>query len=338
MAGHVAIIGSGSWGLTLGNLLANKGIRVKIWGRSREKIQKLRETYEDRSRLPGIKLHSSIEFHFDLKKAIDDADLIVLVVPSQAMRDVVSKLSKLSNFPKRIVSAAKGIEIGSGKRMSEVIKEVLGDVDVAALSGPSIALEVAKGEPTSVVVASEDELFAKEVQFLFHTSLFRVYRSQDIVGVELGGALKNIIAIAAGMADGLGFGANTKGALLTRGLAEIIRLGVHMGAQPVTFAGLSGMGDLITTCFSRHSRNRYVGEELGKGKKLKDILSGMNMVAEGVYTTEAAFRLARRLHVEMPITEVVRSILRGELDPKTAMQKLLEREPKPEYYLQWAGL
>ncbi len=289
-------------------------------------------------RLPGVTLPAEIRFTHEMCDALDGAELMLFAVPSQALRKVARRVANCGKFPDKAVSATKGIEIGTGMRMSQVIQDELGIRQTAALSGPSIAIEVARGLPSSVVAASAEEDFALEVQAMFHAPRFRVYTSTDIIGVELGGALKNIVAIAAGISDGLGFGANTKGALLTRGLAEIMRLGVHLGAKPVTFAGLSGMGDLITTSFSKHSRNRHVGEELGKGRKLPEILAEMVMVAEGVPTTEAVHRLALKLDVEMPLTHAVLKILRGEWNPTDAIRELTKREPKPEYYLKWTGL
>lgn len=332
------VLGGGSWGLTLANHLAGKGHHVTVWVRRPEKARSLSINRSDPQRLPGIELSPEIRFTSDMSEALDGAELLLFVVPSQAMREVARKVANVGRFPKRIVSATKGIEIETGMRMSQVIREELGDVEVAVISGPSIALEVARGLPTSVVAASENQDYAREVQMLFHSPTFRVYTSDDVIGVELGGALKNIVAIAAGISDGLGFGANTKGALLTRGLAEIMRLGIHLGARPVTFAGLSGMGDLITTSFSKHSRNRYVGEELGKGRSIDEILSGMTMVAEGVPTAEAVHRLAGRIGVDMPLTEAVLMIIRGEWTPQEAIHRLTQREPKPEYYLKWTGL
>ncbi len=334
----IAVLGGGSWGLTLANHLISIGHTVTVWVRSAEKAEKLSAERHDPKRLPGITLSDSIKFTHIIDEAVAQSEHMLFVVPSQAVREVASRVRSSGTYPRRVVSATKGIEIGTGMRMSEVIMDVLGDVTVAALSGPSIALEVARKLPTSVVAASQDEEFARKIQAVFHSPLFRVYTSDDIVGVELGGALKNIIAIAAGISDGLGFGANTKGALLTRGLAEIMRLGIHLGARPVTFAGLSGVGDLITTAFSKHSRNRHVGEELGRGRKLDAILSEMVMVAEGVPTAEAAYRIARKLQIEMPITHAVLKILRDEWTPQEAISQLTQREPKPEYYLKWTGL
>ncbi len=334
----ISVLGGGSWGLTLANHLVSLGHDVVVWTRTAEKAEKLTRERECPRRLPGIKLPREISFTNKLFKAMEGAEYLLIVVPSQALRSVAKLVRKAGSYPTKVISATKGIEIETGLRMSQVIIDELGDVAVAAISGPSIAIEVARKLPASVVAASENGDFAREVQELFHSSLFRVYTSEDIIGVEIGGALKNIVAIAAGISDGMGFGANTKGALLTRGLAEIMRLGIHLGAKPVTFAGLSGMGDLITTSFSRHSRNRHVGEELGKGRKLNEILSEMVMVAEGVPTTEAVYKLSVKLGIDMPLTHAVLMILKGEWTPMHAVRELTHREPKPEYYLKWTGL
>ncbi len=334
----ISVLGGGSWGLTLANHLVSLGHDVVVWTRTAEKAEKLARERECPRRLPGIRLSDEISFTSDIPTAMENAEYLLFVVPSQAIRSVAKLVREAGHYPRKVISATKGIEIETGLRMSQVIIDELGDVAVAALSGPSIAIEVARKLPASVVAASENGDFAREVQELFHSSLFRVYTSEDIIGVELGGALKNIVAIAAGISDGMGFGANTKGALLTRGLAEIMRLGIHLGAKPVTFAGLSGMGDLITTSFSRHSRNRHVGEELGKGRKLDDILSEMVMVAEGVPTTEAVYKLSVKLSIDMPLTHAVLMILKGEWTPMHAVRELTRREPKPEYYLRWTGL
>jgi glycerol-3-phosphate dehydrogenase (NAD(P)+) len=327
----VGILGSGAWGLTLGRHLFLKGNKITIWTRRKERAEELSLKRKDDTRLPGIEIPVGIEITHEIHRALD-SDYLVFAVPSHALREVAERIK--GKNPKKLISVVKGIEVETGKRMSEILIEVLGGVKVAVLSGPSIALEVAQGKPTSVVIASIDEDYAREIQELFHSKLFRVYTSRDVIGVELGGALKNIIALAAGVADGLSLGANAKGALLTRGLAEIMRFGVTLGADPLTFSGLSGMGDLITTSFSLHSRNRYVGEELGKGRKLKDILGEMVMVAEGIKTTEAVYKLSKKLGVEMPLTEIVHLLLLGELSPKEALRRLMERTPKPEIYFE----
>lgn len=324
------IIGYGSWGLTLANHLAGRNFETVVWGRNPGRVEELKKIREDQRRLPGVRFHPGISFTCELKD-LEGLDSLIFVVPSQSLREITGKIKEAINVPKFILSGIKGIELSSLKRMSEIIKEILSVEFPVVLSGPSIALEVARGLPTSVVVASENEEAAKAFQFLFHSHRFRVYLSDDIVGVELGGALKNIIALAGGMVDGLRLGVNAKGALLTRGITEIMRLAVKMGANPLTLSGLSGFGDVITTSFSAFSRNRFVGEELGRGKPVNEILSKMIMVAEGIKTTPAAIKLAERYGVEMPITQAVNDILQGKISPMDAVERLMERTQKPEY-------
>lgn len=286
--------------------------------------------------LPNIKLHPSIKITDNLQDALKDCQLVLLVVPSHVARSVIQQINKL-DYPKSIVlvSCAKGIENGSDMRISEIVRDELLYIrygHFAVLSGPSHAEEVAKGVPTAIVVASEDEKVSNFVQNSLAGECLRVYRSNDITGVELGGALKNVIAIAAGICDGAGFGDNTKAALQPRGLAEISRLGRILNANPLTFAGLSGMGDLIVTCMSKHSRNRFVGEEIGKGRSLDEVLADMKMVAEGVKTSKSVVKLAQKYAVEMPIcTEVYKVLFEGK-GPKAAMQDLMGREIKPEVW------
>jgi len=326
----MAILGAGSWGITLGILLHRKDYNVILYEHREEKAEYLERRREDPGRLPGVRIPDEVHITSRLSELFP-ADFLIFAVPSQTVREVARKVRDFK--PSKVISAVKGIELGSLKRMSEVLGEELGeDVRIAALSGPSIAVEVLRGDPTSVVVASEDAEYAKEVQLLFHSGRFRVYRSTDIVGVELGGAFKNIIAIGAGAVDGMGFGVNSKGALITRGLAEIMRLGVKMGADPLTFSGLAGVGDLITTCFSKNSRNRHVGEELGRGRKIDEILAEISSVAEGVKTAEAACILSEKLGVEMPLTQAIRNLIAGEMDRYELLRGLMEREPKEEIY------
>jgi glycerol-3-phosphate dehydrogenase (NAD(P)+) len=336
-AGNTALVlGGGSWGTTLALLLHDNGIRVRIWDVDKENVQSLRDKRESRY-LPGPRLPESIELFHDLASAFGGSGTpatVVFAVPAQAMeavsRDLVPYLDKTGSL---LVNVAKGIDNRSLECMSDIITDVLDPrLSVVSLSGPSHAEEVSRGVPTTVVAASRDSTVARLAQDRFMNQRFRVYTNTDIVGVELGGALKNVIAIAAGISDGLGFGDNTKGALLTRGLAEIIRLGVRLRADPRTFAGLSGMGDLITTCFSGFSRNRLVGERLGKGENLQQILDTMVMVAEGVETTRAAGRLAEREKVDMPITGTVAAVLFQDADPREEVARLMEREAKPEIY------
>jgi glycerol-3-phosphate dehydrogenase (NAD(P)+) len=273
-----------------------------------------------------------IEITANLRKAVECRDLIILVVPSQYARKVLFEIKKLriTDLPGVLVGATKGIEVGTLKRMSEVVKEEIGDIKFAVLSGPTIAREVVNGIPTTAVLASKYKREAKRLQEIFMTERFRVYTNDDVVGVELGGSLKNIIAIACGISDGLGFGTNTKAALLARGMSEISRLGMAMGAKAATFNGLSGLGDLVTTCISPYSRNRFVGEQIGKGKCLKEIIAHMQMVAEGVPTTKSAYYLSLRYKVDMPITKEVFKVLYRNKAPLKAVRDLMTREKRSE--------
>lgn len=327
----VAVLGAGSWGVTLAQLLADKGHRVRVWCFLDEEAEMLRSERERSDILPGVKVPESVSISTDAGATADGADVVLFVVPSFGVRATAERAKEAVKPGALVVSAAKGIEEGTYKRMTEVLESELGETrGVAALSGPSHAEEVSRKMPTTVTVASADETAAGELQELFITPYFRVYTNDDVIGVEMGAALKNVIAIASGVADGLGFGDNSKGALLTRGLAEIKRLGVNMGARPETFAGLSGLGDLITTCMSRHSRNRYVGERLGRGEKLDDIIAGMKMVAEGVRTTRTARELALARNVEMPITEEMYLVMFEGKDAREAVNDLMTREAKAE--------
>jgi len=327
---NICIIGDGGWGTTLAILLCKKGFGVSLWGAFPEYIKLLKSKRENIKFLPGVKIPKEIKLTPSLEEALDKRDIVILAVPSQYMRGVLEMLKMHNLQGKSFTSVTKGIETKSLKRMSEVVEEVLGFGKLAALSGPTIALEVANGVPTTAVIASEDRILARDLQDVFMTDRFRVYTVGDMAGVELGGSLKNIIAIAAGVCDGLGYGANAKAALLTRGLVEIVRLGAAMGAKRETFYGLSGLGDLTTTCISQYSRNRWLGEEIGKGKKLQDILKGTDMVVEGVATTESAHALAKKHNVEMPITGEVYKVLYENKDPKAAVHDLMTRSPKTE--------
>jgi len=330
----VTILGAGSWGMAIARLLHNNGMAVTLWEYDRVEYEKLLKFRGQPEKLKGFKLPASITLSNDLFDAIGDSWLIVLAIPSQFLRSALGQLRGKIDPQVGLVNLAKGIETNTLKRMSEVIVDELqpSHKRVITLSGPSHAEEVALDMPTAVVAAGCDDEFVTKIQAVFSSSSFRVYKSNDLVGVELGGSLKNIIAIAAGIADGLGMGDNTRGAVITRGLAEITRLGVAMGAKAETFAGLSGIGDLVTTCASRHSRNRYVGERIGRGEKLADILAGMCMVAEGVETTRSAFKLAGHLQVEIPITtEVYQVLFRGK-SPQAAIEELMGRELKAEIW------
>ena len=327
---RIAVIGDGGWGTTLAIILSKKGYKVSLWGAFPEYVRFLKEKRENVKFLPSIPIPKEIFITSRLEEALSGSKVVVLAVPSQFMRSVVSKLEGFDFSDSIIVSVTKGIENKTLKRMSEVIEELLGEVKLAVLSGPSIAIEVARGIPTTVVAASQGKDISLKIQTIFSTDRFRVYTNEDVIGVELGGALKNIIAIAAGILDGLGFGTNTKAALLTRGLVEITRLGVNMGADMRTFEGLSGMGDMVTTCISPHGRNRWLGEEIGKGKKLKDIISKTEMVVEGVSTTESAYELSKKNKVDMPITREIYAVLFRNKDPLLAVNDLMKRKIKSE--------
>ena len=329
----IGVLGGGSWGTALALLLRGAGRRVRVWEYDRDQCGRIAAEGENVKFLPGIKIPSDVPFSNNMEEVIRGCDAVVFVVPSRVFRDVARSAASVGIARDTLkVIATKGLEGDSLLRMSQVLEEELpGASDrTAVLAGPSHAEEVSRGIPTAVVAASEDEGVANEAQELFMTSTFRVYTNTDLLGVELAVAVKNVIAVAAGICDGIGFGDNTKGALLTRGLAEIVRLGAAMGAENKTFFGLAGVGDLVTTCLSRHSRNRFVGEEIGKGRKLRDVLKDMVMVAEGVYTAKAALTLSERHAVEMPITEQVNAVLFEEKDPTAAIQELMSRKRKAE--------
>jgi glycerol-3-phosphate dehydrogenase (NAD(P)+) len=327
----ITILGAGNWGTTLALLLHKKQHRVKLWEFYPERASRLRDLRENREFLPGFQIPEVIEITSDVDESSAGSDVLIFALPSEAMRDVARKVAQRKNGV-LLLSVSKGLERDTLMRMSEVLSEEVPGGKIASLSGPCIANEVAHGIPTTVVIAGKDRGVCGRLQELLMTPNFRVYTHDDVVGVELGGAFKNVIAVAAGMCDGIGLGANTKGALVTRGLAEITRLGTSMGANPLTFAGLSGVGDLVTTCFSTHSRNRRVGEEIGRGRKLDQVLSELTMVAEGVNTTRCAVKLAAAASVEMPITmEVHRVLFEGKL-PREAIADLMLRPPRPEIW------
>ena len=329
----VAVIGAGSWGTTLANLLAAKGDSTLLYVYEADQYELMKTTRLNKKYLPGIELEKELGLTHDLEQAFDFSTNILLAVPSHAMRSILKQIPGKKMQRKLFISAAKGIENDTLLRMTQVIQDVsgAGEEQVAALSGPSHAEEVSRGIASAVVAASSVLDTARRVREIFRTDTFRVYSSTDLVGVELGGALKNIIAIAAGIADGAGFGDNTKAALMTRGLVEISRLGVAMGAQMTTFSGLSGIGDLIVTCMSRHSRNRFVGEQIGKGKTLKTVLDGMVMVAEGVKTTKSVHQLREKFPVITPISQEVYEVLFQDKNPLQAVRDLMTRDPKEEH-------
>ena len=331
----VAIVGAGSWGTTLANLLGKKDCEVRLWALEPEVVAAVNERRENPAYLPGFALSERVRATTSLAAAVADADVVVSVSPAQHVREVMARAADVMRPDALVVSASKGIEKDSLCTMAGVLGQVLPPVARARavfLSGPSFAREVAAEQPTAVTAASSAPEAARAAQELFQTGYFRVYTSGDVEGMELGGALKNVIAVAAGMSSGLGLGHNALAALITRGLAEIARLGVKLGANPLTFAGLAGMGDLILTCTGELSRNRSVGFALGQGRPLAEILAGMTMVAEGVDTTRAAYQLARREGIEMPIVDVVHAVLVGDLHPREAVESLMLRQPKAELW------
>jgi glycerol-3-phosphate dehydrogenase (NAD(P)+) len=330
---RVAVIGTTSWGTTIAIMLTRKGLAVSLWARTEEEAEKLNSEKGNTIRLPGFPFPEGLRATASLDEALDKAGLVIFAVPSQDMRRNVSLVREHLGSSTLILSVAKGLEVESVKRMSQVLSEEVTPRfhrNICVLSGPNLSREIARGLPAVTVVAAYDAAVAARVQKIMATPLFRVYTNTDVVGVELGGALKNIIALAAGMVDGLEYGNNTKAGLITRGLAEITRLGVAAGANPLTFAGLAGLGDLVATCASPLSRNRFVGQELAKGRDLKGILSSMMGIAEGVTTTVAALKLASELNVEMPIAEQVFRVLFKGLDVRQAVSELMVRELKHE--------
>jgi len=329
----ISVLGAGGWGTTLAILLHYNGHNVTLWEYKKSYARDLIKKRINTLYLPGIKIPKEILITHDIEESTEDKNLIVLAVPSQFLRGVVNHVDFKNIEDSILVSVSKGIENKSLMTMSQMLKDVFPHINknqIGVISGPSHAEEVSQRIPTAVVAASSDLETAKTIQAAFMTSYFRVYASNDILGVELGGAFKNIIAIGAGIIDGAGFGDNTKAAIMTRGVAEISRLGLAMGSRPETFAGLSGMGDLIVTCMSRHSRNRFVGEQIGKGKTLKLILKSMEQVAEGVDTTRSAKQLAAKKGIETPITNEVFKILFEDKDPVKATTDLMTRDMKSE--------
>lgn len=325
-----AILGTGAWGTALATLWASRGNEITLWGHTPERVEEIARTRQNPDYLAGAELPPNVCLTSELA-ACAGADLIVFVTPSVALREVASKLHKeLKSEAAILMSCTKGIEHGTGMRMSEILVEKFPNNPVSVLSGPNLAVEVVRGLPTATVLGCRDEAVAEKLQSTLGSSRFRIYTSNEVVGIELGGALKNIFAIPAGVSDGFGFGDNSKAALVTRSLAELFRLGVAMGGDVRTFQGLSGLGDLIATCFSHHSRNRGLGEQLGHGKSLEDITRGMKTVAEGIPTARGAFECARKLGVETPIIDQVYAVLHDGKPPAQAMQELLGRDQKSE--------
>lgn len=327
----ISVLGDGGWGSTLAILLQKKGFTVTLWGAFPDYVDLLNRKRINERFLPGVKIPREIEITADLKKAITGKNLIVFAIPSEYIRSVLKNIKK-TGFSRDCpyLSVTKGIEIGSLKRISEVIHDELKNIKLGVLSGPTIVKEVIKSKPATAIIASRNPELAGFLQDVFMSENFRIYTSTDIVGVELGGSLKNVIAIACGISDGLNLGTNAKAALLSRGLAEISRLGIKMGAEAKTFSGLSGLGDLVTTCTSPYSRNRTVGEQIGKGKTLAQIRKHMRMVAEGVPTAKSAYMLSRKFSIEMPITEQVYAVLYKNKNPLHAVKYLMTRSKKEE--------
>jgi glycerol-3-phosphate dehydrogenase (NAD(P)+) len=329
----IAIIGTTTWGITLGMVLARKGVKVRLWARTEQEAAELRSAGPNSTRLPNITFPPQLSITTSLSEALADVNAIILAIPSQTMRQNIKLVAGYLQKSMLVVSAAKGLEIDSGKRMSQVIAEEI-DLrflsNICVLSGPNLSREILRDLPAASVVAAGAEAVAQKAQKLLTAPNFCVYTNSDVIGVELGGALKNIVALSAGMADGLGYGDNAKAALITRGLTEMSALGVALGASPLTFSGLAGLGDLIATCASPLSRNHYVGVELTKRRSLKEITNSMNGLAEGVSTTLAAWNLARQLELEMPITEKIYQVLYNDADPRQAMVELLGDEGRHE--------
>jgi glycerol-3-phosphate dehydrogenase (NAD(P)+) len=329
----VGVVGGGSWGTALANLLAAKGIPVSLWVFEEDLCEEMRKTRENTLYLPGVEVSPLLHPDNNLERVVSDKRILLMAVPSHVYRHVAMQMIEFLQGSVVLVSATKGIENESLKTMSGIWKEIMPksiDWEYSVLSGPSFAREVVKGVPTAVTVASDSKEVAQEIQQLFSTEYFRVYTSTDVIGVEMGGALKNIIALAAGLIDGLGLGHNTRAALMTRGLAEMSRLGTSLGAHPLTFLGLAGVGDLVLTCTGDLSRNRTVGYKLGQGKKLAEILAEMKMVAEGVKTTRSVYNLVKQQGVDMPICQQMYRILYEDLPPERALAEMMQRELKHE--------
>lgn len=326
----IGVIGAGSWGTALSVLLQKNGHQVTIWSIIQEEVDMLKEKRQHGAKLPGVMLDESIEITNDLQEAMEDKDVLVLAVPSPFVRSTSKSMQEYLKDGQTVVVVAKGIEESTLFTMTDIMEEEMPKVNAAVLSGPSHAEEVGKGLPTTIVVGAHDSETANSLQNIFMSPVFRVYTSMDMLGIELGGSLKNVIALAAGTADGLGYGDNTKAALITRGIAEIARLGVKMGGNPETFYGLTGIGDLIVTCASVHSRNRKAGYLIGQGYSMEDAMKEVNMVVEGVYSAKAAMSLAQKYQVELPIISEVNKVLFEGKDPGMAVNDLMMRDKKLE--------
>lgn len=333
---NVGVIGAGSWGTALSLLLHQNGHQVVLWSIMEDEVKLLKEKREHVSKLPGIKIPEDMDITSDLEYAVKGQDMLVLAVPSPYTRGTAHNMGHFVQDGQLIVNVAKGVEEKTLMTLSEIIEEEIPQANVAVLSGPSHAEEVGRRMPTTVVAGAHDKKTAEYIQNLFMSPTFRVYTSPDILGIELGSALKNVIALAAGTADGLGYGDNLKAALITRGIAEIARLGITMGAHPETFYGLSGIGDLIVTCASVHSRNRKAGYLIGQGRTMEEAMDEVKMIVEGVYSAKAAIGLARKFEVELPIIEQVNKVLFDHKDPKQAVEDLMLRDKKIEHFnLPW---
>ena len=326
----IAIIGAGSWGTALSVLLHNNGHHITVWSALEPEIRMLKECHEQKKKLPGVILPEDMIFTTDLNAAMKDKDVLVLAVPSPFTRSTAKQMAPLTKQGQIIVNVAKGIEEATLMTLSEIIEQEIPQANVAVLSGPSHAEEVGKGIPTTIVVGSKDKKTAEYLQTVFMSEVFRVYISADVLGIELGAALKNVVALAAGVADGLGYGDNTKAALITRGIAEIARLGIHMGGRLETFYGLTGIGDLIVTCASMHSRNRRAGILIGKGATMDEAMAEVKMVVEGVYSAKAGLALAKKYNVSMPIIEQVNKVLFEGAPADAAVKDLMLRDRKIE--------
>ncbi len=327
---NIGIIGAGSWGTALAWLLSNNGSRVTVWSVIEEEIQMLKEGREQKDKLPGVILPADMEFTTDLASAVDGKDMLVLAVPSPYTRSTAAKMAPYVKSGQKIINVAKGIEESTLMTLSEIIEEEIPQAETAVLSGPSHAEEVGKGIPTTIVVGAKNRQTAEFLQNLFMSPVFRVYISSDVMGIEIGAALKNVVALAAGMADGLGYGDNTKAALITRGIAEIARLGISMGGRIETFSGLTGIGDLFVTCAYMHSRSRRAGILIGMGASMDDAMKEVKMVVEGVYSAKAGYALSQKYGVSMPIVEQVNRILFEGMPASDAVKELMLRDKKVE--------
>lgn len=326
----VGIIGAGSWGCALSLLLHNNGNQITVWSIMEDEINMLKKEHEHKDKLPGVILPDDMEFTTDLEEVVSGKDVLVMAVPSPFTRSTSAKMAPYVTDGQKIINVAKGIEESTLMTLSEIIEQEIPGAEVAVLSGPSHAEEVGKGIPTTIVVGAKNKETAEYLQNLFMSNVFRVYTSSDVLGIELGAALKNVVALAAGMADGLGYGDNTKAALITRGIAEIARLGISMGGRIETFYGLTGIGDLIVTCASMHSRNRRAGILIGKGASMEEAMAEVKMVVEGVYSAKAGYALAQKYNVPVPIIEQVNKILFEGMSAKEAVNELMLRDKKVE--------